>query len=105
VLRFGEVAASLACGFTARTNQIEVVGRDAILHVPQAFSDQPGVVVLDGVEHRVDPGNHYRLQLDDFVAAIRGERSVLVGHAEMSGQARTLDALFRSVERGAPVSV
>jgi D-xylose 1-dehydrogenase (NADP+, D-xylono-1,5-lactone-forming) len=105
VLRFGEVTATLECGFTARTSRIEVVGRDGILLVPQAFPDPPGVVLLDGVEHRVEPGNQYRAELEDFCAAIRGERRVLVGHAEMSGQARALDALLRSAETGAPVEV
>jgi predicted dehydrogenase len=105
VLRFGDVTATLQCGFTASTSQIEIVGRDAILLVPQAFPDPPGVVLLDGVEHRAEPGNQYRLELDDFCAAIRGERSVLVGRAEMSGQAKTLDALFRSAESGVPVDL
>jgi predicted dehydrogenase len=62
-------------------------------------------VLLDGVEHRTDPGNPYRAELDDFCAAVRGEHPVLVGRDEMRGQARTLDALLRSEELGAPVHV
>jgi len=61
--------------------------------VPQAFVDPPGVVVLDGKEHHVESGNHYRAELEDFCAAIRGERSVLVDRAEMLGQAKALAAL------------
>jgi predicted dehydrogenase len=102
-LRFGDVVATFQCGFTARTNQVEVIGRDGNLLVPQAFMDPPGIVLLDGAEHRTDPGNHYRAELDDFSAAIRGEHAVLVGRAEMRGQARALDALIRSAELGAPV--
>jgi predicted dehydrogenase len=104
-LRFGDVVATFQCGFTARTNQVEVIGREGILLVPQAFVDPPGVVLLNGAEQRIDPGNHYRAELDDFAAAIRGEHPVLVGRAEMEGQARVLDALFRSADRGAPVSL
>jgi predicted dehydrogenase len=102
-LRVGDVVATFACGFTARTNRIEVVGDDGVLFVPQAFVSPPGVVLLNGEEHRVDPGNQYRAELEDFCAAIRGERRVLVDRAEMKGQARVLDALSRSAERHVPV--
>jgi len=64
--------------------------------VPQAFSFPPGVVILDGEEHRVDPGTHYRDELDDFCAAVRGERSPLIDRAEMRGQARALGKLLAS---------
>jgi D-xylose 1-dehydrogenase (NADP+, D-xylono-1,5-lactone-forming) len=95
-LRFGDVVATFQCGFTARLNQIEVVGADGVLLVPEAFVNPPGVVLLNGEEHRVEPGNHYSAELDDFCGAIRGERTVLNDRAEMLGQARVLDALLRS---------
>jgi D-xylose 1-dehydrogenase (NADP+, D-xylono-1,5-lactone-forming) len=104
-LRFGDAAATFHCGFTARTNRIEVVGDTGVLLVPQAFVDPPGLVVCNGEEHRVDAGNHYRLQLDDFCAAVRGERAPLIGRTEMLGQARVLDALLRSPAAGRPVEL
>ncbi len=97
-LRFGGATATFQCGFRASLNRIEVVGADGVLVVPRAFVDPPGVVLLNGEEHRVDPGNHYRAELDDFCAAIRGERPVLLGRDELLGQARVLDALLRSAE-------
>ena len=78
----------------ALANTIEVFGADGVLRVPQRFVDPPGIVVLNGEEHRVDAGNHYRAELDDFCAAIRGERPPLIGRDEMLGQARVLDALL-----------
>jgi predicted dehydrogenase len=97
LLRFGEVFATFQCGFTsALANRIAVIGSAGVLEVPQAFVDPPGVVLLDGAEHRVEPDNMYRAELDDFCAAIRGERSVLVGRAEMLGQARALAAFSAS---------
>jgi predicted dehydrogenase len=72
--------------------------------MPQAFVNPSGVVLLDGEEHRVEPGNHYRAELDDFAAAVRGEHPPLIGRAEMFGQARVLDALLRSAETGLSVS-
>ena len=95
-LRFPSgVVATLQCGFTGGgLNTIDVVGSDGWLRVPQAFVDPPGVVLVNGVEHRVEPGNHYRAELEDFCAAIRGEHGVLNDRAEMLGQARVLDALL-----------
>jgi predicted dehydrogenase len=93
LLRFGDVVATFQCGFTsALVNRLEVIGSSGVLEVPQAFVDPPGVVLLDGAEHRVEPGNHYRAELEDFCAAIRGERSVLIDRAEMRGQAAALSA-------------
>ncbi len=95
LLRFGDVVATFQCGFTsALVNRIEVVGSAGVLEVPQAFVEPPGVVLLDGVEHRAERVDHYRAELDDFCAAIRGERRVLIGRAEMRGQAATLEALL-----------
>jgi predicted dehydrogenase len=104
-LRFGGVVASFQCGFTATVNQIEVVGTDGVLSVPQAFVNPPGVVLVNGDEHRVDPGDHYRAELDDFCAAIGGKRHALNGRAEMLGQARVLAALLRSADGGSPVAL
>ncbi|HEY6962208.1 MAG TPA: Gfo/Idh/MocA family oxidoreductase [Gaiellaceae bacterium] len=96
VLRFpNDVLGTFQCSFTSGpANRIEILGSDGSIVVPQAFVNPPGIVVLNGGEHRVDPGNHYRAELDDFCAAIRGERGVLNDRAEMLGQARVLDALL-----------
>ena len=95
-LRFPSgVVATLQCGFTGGPlNAIEVVGSEGWLRVPQAFVNPPGLVVANGEEHRVEPGNHYRAELEDFCAAIRGEHGVLNDRVEMLGQARVLDALL-----------
>jgi D-xylose 1-dehydrogenase (NADP+, D-xylono-1,5-lactone-forming) len=96
-LFFGDMTATFACSLVSPLVQtIEVVGADGVLRVPAAFSRPPGIVVLDGEEHHVDPGNYYRDELEDFCAAIRGERSVLIGREEMLGQARVLAALLAS---------
>jgi xylose dehydrogenase (NAD/NADP) len=92
LLRFGGAVATFQCGFaSALVNRIVVIGSSGFLDVPQAFVDPPGVVLLDGAEHRVEPGDHYRAELDDFCAAIRGERAPLIDRAEMHGQARALE--------------
>jgi predicted dehydrogenase len=98
-LHFGDAVATFECGLTSPSplvDQIQVVGSNGALRVPNAFVDPPGVVVLNGEKHTVDPGNHYRAELEDVCAAIRGERGVLLGRDEMRGQALVLDALLRS---------
>ena len=93
-LHFDDVTATFQCSLLAPlVNTIDVIGADGVLHVPNAFVRPPGVVVLNGEEHRVEAGDHYRDELDDFCAAIRGERAVLIGRDEMRGQARALEAL------------
>ena len=94
-LRFGDVVATFQCGFTSPlVDEIEVIGAEGVLRVPHAFVNPPGVVLLNGEEHRVEPGNAYGAELEDVCAAIRGERSVLLGRDEMRNQARTLATLL-----------
>ena len=95
-LHFDDVTATFQCSLRAPlVNTVEVIGADGVLRVPSAFVNPPGLVVLNGEEHRVEAGNHYRDELDDFCAAIRGEHPALIGRHEMRGQAGVLDALLR----------
>ena len=103
-LRCGDVVATFQCGFTARESRLEVTGRDGVLLVPSPFSGLDGVI-LNGEQHRGELVDPYRLQLDDFAAAIADGREPLVGGAELTGQARVLDALLRSAAAGAPVTI
>jgi xylose dehydrogenase (NAD/NADP) len=97
-LRFGDVVATFQCGFTSPlVDEIEVIGADGVLRVPNAFVHPPGVVLLNGEEHRVDPGNAYGAELEDVCAAIRGEREVLLGRDEMRNQADALARLLAFV--------
>jgi xylose dehydrogenase (NAD/NADP) len=102
-LRFGDVTATFQCGLRSSfANHLEVIGTEGILRVPSPFVDPPGLVVVNGEEHRVDPGNHYRAELEDVCAAIGGEGGVLLGRDDMRGQATVLDALLRSAAAHAP---
>src|SRR5581483_861821 len=93
-LRFAEATATFHCSLLARlVETIDVIGADGTLHVPNAFVFPTGVVLLNGEEHRVDPGDAYRDELDDFCAAVRGERRLLVDRDEMRSQARVLATL------------
>ena len=98
-LCFGEVTATFHCALDARlVDRIEVIGADGVLRVPNAFVNPPGIVELNGKEHRVKGSDHYRAELEDFCGAIRGEHSVLLGRDEMRNQARALSALLTRVQ-------
>ena len=45
------------------------------------------------------------LQLENFARAVAGEEPPLLGRDDAVAQARVLDALLRSAETGAPVSL
>ncbi len=53
----------------------------------------------------LEPVDPYRLELEDFAAAVRGERQPLLGRDDAVAQARALDALLRSAETGRPVEL
>ena len=87
----------------------EVLGTEGTLLVEAPWRvDWGGDVLLhrDGEVERVDvsEADSYRLELDDLAAAARGERERLLGREDALGQARTIDALYRSAEMGEPVA-
>ena len=95
-LRFGAVLATFECGLrSAFSNTLEVIGTDGILRVPSPFVDPPGLVVVNGEEHRVDAGNHYRAELDDVLRRDprRAQRRFSAA-TRCAGQATVLDALL-----------
>ena len=51
----------------------------------------------------MEDADRYRLQLENFAAAIQGEAEALLGREDALGQARTIEALYRSAETGTPV--
>ena len=53
----------------------------------------------------LEPADSYRLQLENFSDAIRGEAAPLLGREDAVAQARTIDALLRSADTAATVPV
>jgi xylose dehydrogenase (NAD/NADP) len=88
-------------------DELEAIGDEGSL-----FLDDPWHCTDPGIELRrgevveriaVEPANSYRLELENMSAAIRGESEPLLGRADAVGQARSLEALYRSAEEGVPV--
>jgi predicted dehydrogenase len=59
----------------------------------------------DGAVERieVERANPYRLELENLSDAIRGEAEPLLGRADALGQARAIEALYRSAAEGSVV--
>jgi D-xylose 1-dehydrogenase (NADP+, D-xylono-1,5-lactone-forming) len=105
------VLAHFDCGFDVPDNGlVEVVGSDGTLRIPTPFIiTEPAIeLVRDGQTERiaVPRANAYQLELENMGAAIRGAGEPLLGRDDALGQARAIEALYGSADRGGePVSL
>ena len=99
------VVAQIACGFDSDRRGLEVVGAEGWFLLRDPWLNEPPGAFLNGTPIEYEPEDLYRLELEDLAAAIRGEHPALLGRADALGQARTLDALYRSARSGAPVEL
>jgi predicted dehydrogenase len=101
-----EVLAHFDCGLDVPfTSFLEVVGSEGTLRLPSPFLIQdPGIELLregDSPEWiEVEEAGSYRLEFEDMGAAIRGDREPLLGQEDAIGQARAIEALYRSAAAG-----
>ena len=105
VMRFpGDVVAVFHCSMDLPSRQeLEVLGTEGTLLVQAPWRvDFGGDVLLNGERVDVPEADSYRLELEDFAAAARGEREPLLGRDDALGQALTLDRLYASAESGRP---
>jgi predicted dehydrogenase len=58
---------------------------------------------VDGTRIGVPNVDRYQLELENFAAAAGGEAPPLLGRDDAVGQARVIDALYRSVASGSAV--
>jgi predicted dehydrogenase len=115
-LRFpGDVLATLDCGFDiAPRAELQAIGDQGVLSFAdpwhgtdptillQRFSG-PAARKLDGEPERitVESPDKYLLELEDFEAAVRGERAPRLGRADAVAQATTIAALYRAADQAA----
>jgi len=101
-----ELVGHFDCGFVVpRRAGLELVGGAGSIFVPDPFS-----IAETGLELRrggaepeqipIQAVDHYRLELENVSAAIRGEGQLLLGREDAVGQARTIDALYQSASAG-----
>jgi D-xylose 1-dehydrogenase (NADP+, D-xylono-1,5-lactone-forming) len=109
-LRFpGDVVALFDCGTSLpERDELEAIGTEGSLFLDDPWHATAPVIEIrraDGVERvKLDRVDSYRLELENLADAIAGEAHLLLGREDALGQARTIDALFRSAETSESVS-
>ncbi len=105
----GGVVAQLSSGLDVpEIHELEVVGEAGSLFLSDPWHGwvAPRIEVRreEGSEEiRLEPTDPYLLELENLSDAILGETEPLLGRADAVGQAKALEALFASADRGAPV--
>ena len=110
-MRFaGDVHAIFDCGTCLpNRDELEVIGTEGSLFLDDPWHANTPVIELrlDGGTERVElePTDSYRLELENLADAIAGEAPLLLGREDALGQARAIQALFRSAESGTTTSL
>jgi predicted dehydrogenase len=110
-MRFpGDVIAQFDCGTSLpERDELEAIGTEGSLFVDDPWHCRaPGIELRrgDSVEHiELEPVNSYQLELENLSDAITGEGPLLLGREDGVAQARALEALHDSAERGVPVEL
>ena len=105
VLGFGDVTALFDCGTALPSrDELEVIGSEGSIFLDDPWHGKPPLIELSRGDEREriepEPVDAYRLELENMSAAIRGDGEPLLGRADALGQARTLQALYRSAGTG-----
>jgi predicted dehydrogenase len=105
LLRFADdVLASIDCGLDlAARDELEATGTHGVLWLDDPWHARSPAIELrraDGSVERVaiEPVNPYACELQDFAAAVAGERAPRYGREDAIAQARTIAALYTSAE-------
>ena len=107
-----DVTAQFDCGIVLfGRGELEAVGEEGSLLVSDPWHAREPLIELrrDDSPNRVerietDVAQSYRLELENFGDAIHGEAEPLLGRGDALGQARTIEALYRSAEDAGAVS-
>ncbi|HEY8627617.1 MAG TPA: Gfo/Idh/MocA family oxidoreductase [Gaiellaceae bacterium] len=106
----GGVESRFECGFDSPpSSTLEAIGSEGSAHVREPWSCSEHAIELrrncQTARVEVEDADRYRLQLENFAAAIEGKAEPLLGRADALGQVRTIEALYQSAEAGAAVAV
>jgi xylose dehydrogenase (NAD/NADP) len=110
-MRFpGNVLAQFDSGLVLpERDELEAIGEEGSLFLDDPWHCQRPVIELrtaSGVEEiSVEPADSYRLQLENLSDAIRGEAEPVLGRQDAVGQARAIEALYRSAAEDRPLSI
>jgi predicted dehydrogenase len=109
-LRFpDDVVGTFDCGlsYVAR-DELEAVGDEGSIFLDDPWHGREAVIEVrrpDRSAERIEvgPANSYALELQNFEAAVAGRGEPLLGREDALAQARTIAALYRSVDEGRPI--
>jgi xylose dehydrogenase (NAD/NADP) len=106
----GDVLAQFDAGLVvSERDELEAIGEEGSLFLDDPWHCERPVIELrtaDGMEEiAVAPADSYRLQLENLSNAIRGEAEPLLGRDDAVGQARAIEALYRSAADGRSVKL
>jgi D-xylose 1-dehydrogenase (NADP+, D-xylono-1,5-lactone-forming) len=107
----GDALAAIDCGLDlAARDELEVTGTNGVLWLDDPWhAHNPGIELrrADGSVERIaiEPLNPYACELDDFAAAVAGERAPRYGREDALAQGRTIAALYASAEARQPMEV
>jgi len=111
VMRFaGDVLATIDCGTDlAGRDELEVAGTNGVLWLDDPWHSRNPVIELrraDGMDRlELDSRDAYACELEDFAAAVAGERAPRFGREDAVAQARAIAALYASAEANEPTEV
>jgi xylose dehydrogenase (NAD/NADP) len=107
-----DAVAQFDCGFVVASREgLEIVGERGSLFVDDPWHIRsPGIELRRGAQAEtiaaeriaVEAANSYQLELENVSDAMRGETPLLLGRDDALGQARAIEALYRSAETGLP---
>jgi predicted dehydrogenase len=105
-----DVISHFDCGLALDSRDLlEVVGDGGSLRLDDPWHCRnPGIELTRGGEtERIEiaKANSYGLEAENFSKAIRGEATPLLGRQDATGQARTIEALYRAAETGQTVAL
>ncbi|MDX6412826.1 MAG: D-xylose 1-dehydrogenase D-xylono,5-lactone-forming [Gaiellaceae bacterium] len=102
LLRFpGGVLGEFHCAYDLPEDVgLDVIGSDGSIFVHEFFGCEDPHLDVNGERIDVEDVDRYLLQLENFSAAVRGDAKPLLGREDALGQARAIEALYRSAASG-----
>ena len=108
----GDVVAEMSASFVLppMRQEFEAIGDQGRIRLEAPwrvdFGGSASLIREGSIEPiEVEEANAYQLELENLADAIEGRRELLLGRDDALGQARTIDALFRSAESGEPIAL
>jgi D-xylose 1-dehydrogenase (NADP+, D-xylono-1,5-lactone-forming) len=106
----GNVLAQFDSGLVLpERDELEAIGEEGSLFLDDPWHCKRPVIELrtaGGVEEiAVEQADSYHLQLENMSDAIRGEAEPVLGRQDAVGQARAIEALYRSAAENRPVTI